>query len=366
MKKKMIGFRMLFLLTVLVLPWTVFAQPTKPIASCVGDSWPDGSYYQKGKQYSKVYNGKTYKCVGCGGCVPVGKQSVPYTGGYSSKQDFQMQMMHGIMGTLFQSIFSPSTGTSGQNEIAKQKAVKKILEEQQKQKAIEEWLVFQRGNKNLLGSFKGTQDQSHALKTSSADSDGLQLKTYAEASGKGNSGDALTQLKSIESSSEKAAQYAKKDSPETARNLSEFVPGKKDAKPTAHVPEKELTDKQIKARDRIIKETEALVSEIIETDKELVKTREAIEKTKAQAKANRDNAEKITSKLLKATNEAEKEKLKAQYFKINAEYDALMARVKTLEQNAEKLIISADKKRKKYEELKQRYNKVLSAAKTAK
>ncbi len=367
MKKLIIGFVMVFFLAAIVFPWIVIAQNTKPTASCTGDSWPDGSYYPKGKQYSKAYNGKTYNCVGCGGCVPVGKQSVPYAGGYSSKQDFQMQMMHGIMGALFQSIFSPSTGTSAQNknEIKKQKAMKKMLEEQKKQAAIEAWFEFQKEKKELLHSFKGTQDQSHGLKTYSADTGKLQLKTYADAGGK-ESSDALMQLKSIESSSGKAAQYAKTDTLETAHNLSKFEAKKQDEKPTAHVSKKELTDTQIKERDRIIKETETLVSEIIETDKELVKTREAIEKTKAQARANRENAEGITSKLLKAANEAEKEELKAQYFKINAEYDALAARIKTLEQNAEKLIMSADRKRKKYEELKQRYDKVYGAVKTAK
>jgi len=356
---------MLFFLNVLVLPWTVLAQNINPTASCTGDSWPDGSYYEKGQKYSKVYNGRTYNCIGCGGCVPVGKQSVPYTGGYGSKQDFQMQMMHGIMGALFQSIFSPSTGTSGQNEIDKQKAVKKMLEEQQKQAAIEAWFEFQKEKKELLHSFKGTQDQSHGLKISSEDTGKLELKTYASANGK-DSGNALMQLKSIENSSEKAAQYAETDSPETAHNLSEFETKKQDEKLSAHVLEKGLTDAQMKERDRIISETETLVSGIIETERDLARTRKAIEKTKAQAWTNREDAEKITSKLLKAANEAEKEKLKAQYFKLNAEYEALVARIKTLEQNAEKLIMSADRKRKKYEELKQRYDKVLGAVKADK
>jgi len=367
MKKIIIGFCMLFFLTVLVPPWTVLAQIPSPTASCTGDSWPDGSYYGKGKKYSKVYNGTTYSCVGCGGCVPVGKQSVPYAGGYSSKQDFQMQMMHGIMGALFQGIFSSPTGTSAQNknEIEKQKAMKKMLEEQQKQAALEAWFEFQKEKKELLHSFKGTQDQSHGLKTYSADTGKLELKTYADAGGKEN-GDALMQLKSIESSSEKAAQYAETGPLETAHNLSQFDAQKQDEKPTAQVSKKELTDTQMKERDRIIGETETLVSEMIETDKELARTREAIDKTKAQARTNRGNAEEITSKLLKAENEAEKEELKAQYFKINAEYDALAARIKTLDQDAERLITSADKKRKKYEDLKRRYDQLLSAVKTVK
>jgi len=367
MKNKITGVCMLFFLTVFVTPWTVLAQIPSPTTSCTGDSWPDGSYYGKGKKYSKVYNGRTYNCVGCGGCVPVGKQSAPYAGGYSSKQDFQMQMMHGLMGALFQSIFSPSTGTSAQNknEIEKQKAMKKMLEEQKKQAALEAWFEFQKEKKELLHSFKGTQDQSHGLKTSSGDAGKLQLKTYANAGGKENS-DALMQLKSIESSSGKAAQYAKTDSPETAHKLSQFEAQKQDEKPAADASEKELTDTQMKERNRIISETETLVSEMIETDKELAQTREAIDKTKAQARANRENAEEITSKLLKAANEVEKEELKAEYYKLNAEYEALAARIKTLDQDAERLMTNADKKRKKYEDLKRRYDQLLSAVKTVK
>jgi len=64
MKKRIVGFVMLVFLTGIVFPWMVVAQNPQPAASCTGDSWPDGSYYPKGKQYSKVYNGRTYNCVG--------------------------------------------------------------------------------------------------------------------------------------------------------------------------------------------------------------------------------------------------------------------------------------------------------------
>lgn len=64
-------------------------------------------------------------------------------GGYG-KQDFQMQMMQGIFGALFQSVFAPPAHDPYQEQLKKQQELLiKQEQEKQKQEALEKWKKLQ-------------------------------------------------------------------------------------------------------------------------------------------------------------------------------------------------------------------------------
>lgn len=66
------------------------------------------------------------------------------SGGGSSKQDFQMQMMESILQPFFNNLFAPPPDTSAQDEIARQNAIKQQkAAEQAKKAAIQAWIDLQ-------------------------------------------------------------------------------------------------------------------------------------------------------------------------------------------------------------------------------
>ncbi|MBS3907993.1 MAG: hypothetical protein KGZ49_13255 [Syntrophaceae bacterium] len=80
--------------------------------------------------------------------MPVPKKQASKSGtGYGGygKQDFQMQMMQGILGALFQSVFAPPPGPDPYQEQLKkqQELLMKQEQEKQKQQALEAWKKLQ-------------------------------------------------------------------------------------------------------------------------------------------------------------------------------------------------------------------------------
>jgi len=139
-----VAFTILSILAFVISAWA--QTPEK-----VGCFSVDGRTYHKcGDRWTDTYNGVVYDCT-CN-CPSRGSDCKPRlksntSGGYSGgSPQQQIQMM--IFQSLFDSLFASPPDTSAQDEIARQNAIKRQQEEEQKkQEALNRWLTLQSEDK---------------------------------------------------------------------------------------------------------------------------------------------------------------------------------------------------------------------------
>ena len=116
---------------------------------CEGSYLQDGTYIPKGEEREITYGGVKYRCVGCGGCIPISSGSFTRTPSYipsqglTASQQMQLQAFQGFMAPFFsalgsiihQSMMELFTSQTYDTHYQKQ-------QEEAKKKAFEAWQKY--------------------------------------------------------------------------------------------------------------------------------------------------------------------------------------------------------------------------------
>lgn len=136
--------KLLLSITILIFFFTALSVEAgslpMPGRACEGSQMPDGTFISAGQVREIVYGGVRYRCVGCGGCTPIGgsssstiQPSVPYIQPYgSTSQQITIGIMGAFLSGFFSNLFSGAFDFTQTNYSTASLEKKRIIEEERK------------------------------------------------------------------------------------------------------------------------------------------------------------------------------------------------------------------------------------------